>query len=272
MTRNAYTVLKVPENASEATIERAYQMRVVEIETNMAMPENSKQTELAAIEEANRILSRTTSRDVYNRKLAAERGAAENSGGLGIKLVAAAVVIAVAGGGYFWMQQRDAARLLAEQERIAGEQKAAAANVARIKFEEQQQRDATERLAAEEARLAEARELREREMKAEKFVGMPPMVSSKTPQQLHLEGLQRQAAEMAAKYEVEGRQLQAQQIADRQRRYVDQIARENNSNSDTRAAVERENARRRMEDRRVEELAAAAERLRALEQEAQRRR
>ncbi len=273
MTRNAYTVLKVSEDASEAAIERAYQLRVMEIETNMSMPGDAKHAELAALEEANRILSRTTTRDVYDRKLAAERGAADASGGgLGLGLITTAVVIAIAGGGYVWMQQRDAARQLAEQERIAVEQKAAAANVARIKFEEQQQRDATERLAAEEARLAEARELREREMKAEKFVGMPPMVSTKTPQQLHLESVQRQAGEMAAKYEVEGRQLQAQQIADRQRRYVDQIARENNSTTDSRAAAERENARRRMEDRRLEELAAAAERLRALELEAQRRR
>ncbi len=255
MPSNAYLVLKVSENASEASIERAYQSRVIEVQTNMTMSEAAKQTEMLAIEEANRVLSRATSRELYDRQLAADRNKGESSAGSGIgsKLVMAGVIIAIIAGGYFWIQQREAARQQVEQERIASDQRAtaalAAATAARLKFEEQQKRDAEERRLAEETRLTEAQAQREREMHAEKFVGLPLPVPAKTQAQINRENFLRQYGELAELSETEKQRRQAQQVADRQKRFVDQLAREEQAADDARARhVERENMRQKMEE------------------------
>ena len=271
MSRSAYTVLKVPEDATESAIERAYQLRLIETQTSRTLSDSARQDELMAIEEANRTLSRSTSRALYDRKLAAEHHSADSSarGRFGGAVIAAAAFVAIAAGGYVWMQQREVASQLAEQDRMAAEQNAATVKAERIKFEEQRQRDATDRLAAEEARLAEARELREREMKAEKFVALPQAAPAKTPQQIQRENLQRQFGEYAEQSEAEQQRRQAQQVADRQKRFVDQLTREENHATEERSrAMARDQARRRAE----EQNAAYEERLRAIERENLRRR
>lgn len=254
MSGNAYTILKVPSNATEAAIDRAYQLRLIEVQTNMKLSDAERQQEIIAIEEANRVLSRATSRELYDRKLAADHAKSASDGGIGMRagLTAAAVVLVIAGAGYVWVEQRDAARRLAEQERILDQQKAAAAAIAnseRLKFEEQQRRDAAERRAAEEARLADVREAREREMQAEKFVALPLAAPAKSQAQINRENFLRQYGELVEQSEVERQRRQAQQVADRQKRYVEQLSREENEAAQQRArAVEMENARRRMEE------------------------
>lgn len=255
MPSNAYTVLKVSENASDASIERAYQARVIEVQTNRTLSDSAKQTEMLAIEEANRVLSRTTSRELYDRQLANRRNTDDASSGAGMagKLMMISVVLAIGGGGYYWMKQRDAQLRLAEQERVQSEQRAAAttaaATAARLKFDEQQKRDAEERRLAEETRLAEAQAQREREMHAEKFVGLPLPVPAKTQAQINRENFLRQYGELAELSETEKQRRQAQQVADRQKRFVDQLAREEQAADDARARhVERENMRQKMEE------------------------
>ncbi len=256
MSRTAYAVLKVPANATEAAIDRAYQLRLIEVQTNMKLSDADRQQEILAIEEANRVLSRATARELYDRKLAADLTSSDRagSGGMRAGLAAAAIVMAIAAGGYFWVQQRDAALRQAEQEQILENQKAAAAQLAaseRLKFEEQQRRDAAERRAAEEARLAEVREAREKEMQAEKFVALPQAAPAKTQAQINRENFLRQYGELVEQSEVEKQRRQAQQVADRQRRYVEQLSREENEAAQQRArAVEIENMRRRMEEQR----------------------
>ncbi len=255
MSANAYTVLKVSESASEATIERAYQARMIDVQTNMAMSDAAKQTEMLAIEEANRVLMRSTSRELYDRQLAAQRNTddASSGEGMGSKLIMIGVVLAIGGGGYYWMQQREAQHRLAEQERILIEQRATAASAAaaatRLKFDEQQSRDADERRLAEEKRLAEAQAQREREMHAEKFVGLPLPVPAKTQAQINRENFLRQYGELVELSEAEKQRLQAQQTADRQKRFVDQLAREDARAAEMRArAVDRENMRLKLEE------------------------
>jgi hypothetical protein len=241
MTRTAYEILSIPQTASEAAVERAYQMRLIETQTSRKLSETEKLVEIAAIEEANRILSRSTSRVLYDKKLAAADKVeyAQEGSGIISKVIAIIVVLVVAVGGYYWFEQREAERIRANQERIAAEQKAAVAAAeaakARIKFEELQQRDAAERKLSEEARLQEAREQREREMQAEKFVPLAQPAPQKSAAEIGRENLLREVNRQAQQNEYERQYRQAQQEAERQRRFLLQLQEEEKAAREARA-------------------------------------
>jgi len=232
MKRSAYNILGVSESATEAGIERAYQLRLVDVQTNMKLSDADKLQEIAALEEANRILSRSTSRAIYDRKLAQAHvnmgeGIGADSGSARNKIVAVAVAVAVAGGGFYWMQQREEVRVRVNAERIADEMKTVKAAVdaekARLKFEEQQRADAAERKAGEEARLEQARLQREQDMQAEKFVALPQAAPQKSAAEINRENFKREIGQIIQQREGERQQRQAQQEVDRQRRYLQQL-------------------------------------------------
>lgn len=232
MKRNAYSILGIAQSASEAGIERAYQMRLIEMQTNMKLPEAEKIAEIAAIEEANRILSRSTSRVIYDRKLAAESAdshevAIHEDGSTRNKIIAVVIAMAIAAGGFYWMQQREAERVRVNEERIAAEMKAAKATVdaekARLKFEEQQRTDAADRKATEESRLEQARLQREQEMQAEKFVALPQVAPQKSAAEINRDNFRREINQIVQQREGERQQRQAQQEVDRQKRYLQQL-------------------------------------------------
>ena len=232
MKRTAYSILGVSESATEAGIERAYQMRLVEIQTNMKLADADKHQEIAAIDEANRILSRSTSRTIYDRKLAQENAdvgdqTTTDNGSLRNKIIAVVVALAIAAGGFYWMQQREAERVLVNEERIAAELKAAKATVdaekARLKFEEQQRNDAAERKASEEARLEQARLQREQDMQAEKFVALPQAAPQKSAAEINRDNFKREINQIIQQREGDRQQRQAQQEVDRQKRYLQQL-------------------------------------------------
>jgi hypothetical protein len=241
MTRTAYEILSIPQTASEAAVERAYQMRLIEAQTSRKLSETEKLVEIAAIEDANRILSRSTSRVLYDKKLAAADRVeyAQEDGGIKRKVIAFIVILAVAAGGYFWFEQRETERIRANQERIVAEQKAAVAAAeaakARIKFEELQQRDAAERKLSEEARLQEAREQREREMQAEKFVPLQQAAPPKSAAEIGRENIQREINRQVQQNESERLFRQAQQEAERQRRFLLQLQEEEKAAREARA-------------------------------------
>lgn len=232
MKRNAYSILGVANSATEAGIERAYQMRLVEIQTNMKLADADKLQEIAALEEANRILSRSTSRASYDRKLAQENAdvadtVSADSGNMRNKFIAVVIAVAIAAGGFYWMQQREAERVRVNEERIATEMKAAKAAVdaekARLKFEEQQRTDAAERRASEEARLEQARLQREQDMQAEKFVALPQAAPQKSAAEINRDNFKREINQIIQQREGDRQQRQAQQEVDRQRRYLQQL-------------------------------------------------
>ncbi len=254
MKRNAYSILGIAQSATEAGIERAYQMRLVELQTNMKLPETEKIAEIAVIEDANRILSRSTSRVIYDRKLAAESNdsdyVTENDGGsMRNKIIAVVVAVTIAGGGFYWMQQREAERVRVNEERIAAELKAAKAVVeaekARLKFEEQQRTDAAERKASEEARLAQAQLQREQDMQAEKFVALPQVVPQKSAAEINRDNFRREIGQIVQQREGERQQRQAQQEVDRQKRYLQQLEDEERLAAQRRANAARNDPRTR---------------------------
>lgn len=241
MTRTAYEILAIPQNASEDAVERAYQMRLIEVQTSRKLADAEKLAETTAIEEANRILSRSTSRTMYDKKLAAAEKVeyAQEGGNVVSKVIALVIVLAVAVGGYIWYQQRESERVRLLQEQQAAEQKAAAAVAeaakTRIQFEEQQRRDALERKLSEEARLEEARVQREREMQAEKFVALPQAAPPKTPAEIGRENIQREINRQSQQNEFERQYRQAQQEAERQRRFLLQLQEEEKAAREARA-------------------------------------
>jgi len=240
--RNAYSVLKIRADASEESVERAYQMRLIEVQTNMRLSGEQKNIEIVDIEEANRILSRRASRASYDLTLANENDAADepaNSSTTRNKIVVLVLVIAVAAGAFFWLNQREAERQRINVERAVAEAKAAeallTAEKTRLKFEEQQRLDAIERRANEEARLTEARAAREQEMQAEKFVALPLAVPQKSAAEINRENMRKEINQIIQQRENDRVVRQSQLEIERQRRFLQQLEDEDKAAREARA-------------------------------------
>lgn len=241
-TRNAYSVLKIRQDASEESIERAYQMRLIEIQTNMGLSGEQKNSEIVAIEEANRLLSRRASRASYDQMLAHDNSAADEpnqSSATRNKLITLVLVIAMAAGAFFWANQREAERTRMNVERAAAEATAAetllAAEKARVKFEEQQRQDAIERRASEDARLAEARAAREQEMLAEKFVALPQAVPQKSAAEISRDNMRKEINQIIQQRENDRSVRQSQLEIERQKRFLQQLENEDKAAREARA-------------------------------------
>jgi hypothetical protein len=230
--RDHYETLGVPESASAAWIEKAFQTRRQELEASTALKSGAKVRALAALDEAFGVLSDVVQRTEYDARLESwrEKNSRDAVTARIRRYVLIAVGLAVIAGGFYYAQQQHATAIRLEQERIAAE----AAEVKRLAELERQrvesalllEREAQARQAEEAARLEAARLQRELDMREQRFVVDERY--DKAQRDRINEELRRARAneELRQRFELERQRNAAQVEVDRQRRFLEQQERE----------------------------------------------
>ena len=240
MARTAYDILSISEDATEAAIERAYQLRLLDAQNAATMSDAAREAAMAEINRAYQTLSRSTSRARYDKSLGVRHDDQPSAFRIKPEMVAVMVLVAALAGGGYWFMQYQETKQREEQARLAAEAEAAAATAKaardRLNFELQQAREAAERQVAEEQRIEQLRLEREREMPKEKYVVLPPVQGAGTLSNRDI--IDSQVNRWSELTESRRVQLQAQMEADRQRRYLQQL-----QDEERRAAEARSRAR-----------------------------
>lgn len=237
MARNAYDILGINEDATEAAIERAYQLRLMDAQSDTSISDSAREAAMAEINRAYQTLSRTTSRARYDKSLGIASAGHQAVFYRRPQFIALIILIATLAGSGFWFMQYQEAKQREIDARLAEEAEAAAATAKaareRLNFELQQAREAAERQVAEEQRIEQLRLEREREMPKEKYVVLPPVKGASTLSNRDMiDSLAGRWSELSESRRV---QLQAQMEADQQRRYLQQLQEEERRAAEARA-------------------------------------
>jgi len=268
MSFDLYEVLEIPDNANETWIRRAYDQKCKALAANTELTAEQRQKSQIALDKALNTLSNPEARERYDDRHIHGRVRAAGAGS-GIKtrdgwfsipgsawaLLALVLVIAV---GLYWQNARETERLKIERERIAADR---ATKLREIALREAQQEDAVrlidtalsqedrERLARREERerLNQDSQRRREEATAHNEQASLQNAAARASQMQQAEATRQQM-------EQENQRRQAQAEVDRQKRWLDQKAREEQQAAERRAAVARaDQLRNQMEDRRREE-------------------
>jgi hypothetical protein len=251
--QNHYEILGVPENASEAWVQRQYQKHVDAAQQDTQISETERNATISRLTAARDVLADAERREAYDQVLLA----ATNKPGPGallkraiIPIVLLAIVVLAAGA--YW-QQVEQKRLWQEQEareRVVEAQRAEARAAEAKRRQEMLVAEAEARRVEEEERLRLAREQRETELKNEKYVAgkaFVPIVKSpaeirEEQQQRYLELQQRvirEREERLRRSETERDSAVARAEIARQKRYLDQQRYEEDQAAQRRAEVAR---------------------------------
>lgn len=241
-----YEILGVPENASEAWIDRAFGAARERLEQNTKLDASKRQAELRLLENAHETLSQTESRAHYDAELEKRREAAA-SGGVAARLrlvVVLMVLVALAGGSWYWQQRREEQRIQVERERVAAEQ----AEQARLRLIEEQrklseerlEREALERQKEEEKRLELAREQRAQDVLSQRYVVDDRYEKAQRDKKTEAERVQRANDDLLReRFELEKQRRLAQIELERTRRFIEQRDQEESFAAQQRQAAER---------------------------------
>ena len=179
MQRDHYDILDIPENASHAWIEKAYQKRLLALESNTALKAKKRVAALAEISEAYRVLGDDGVRLAYDAELLKIRETANEPSAL-VKMVRMALLVGlplIAAGTYFYMDSQAKARVQQERaEQIAETQRLEAQQQ---RFEKErvlaEERDRLDREKAERDRIESIRIAHEEVMRNGRFIPLPTL-------------------------------------------------------------------------------------------------
>lgn len=229
MPQSAHEILGLAKGANDADIRRAYRKTLSRIETDTALTDAQRKVQSDKL-------------DAAFRELTSHGKAGGGATALiSPTLVAAVLGVAIAGGGMAWYWKVEQARQAEERERILAEQKEAArqkelaerAERERVRIQEEIR---AQKEADEAARKAEI-EMRQQDMKSKQFVEdnrpelkMPSRNSQYgdyyNQQQAYQNERNRQYQEYRQRYEDDQATARARAETERQKRYLEDRARE----------------------------------------------
>ncbi len=236
MSRNYYEILGLRQSANDAAIRRAIDAAKERINADAKLSSSARASRLAAVQTASDVLCSPAKRDAYDTALH-EKSDASANGLLSTRTLGIVLAIVVLGGGIYWQYDRNQTNLRLEQERIAAEK----AQARRIEELEQRRIADAKRLVeelraqrdADEKQHQDINELRSAESQKKQYVvddrpGVtPPVVgNSEDQRQMSTEARQRAIAESNQHYEEETNLRRAKAEVDRQKRYLEQLERE----------------------------------------------
>ena len=251
MSSNHYETLGVRQSDTDATIRRAAQAANDRIAADKSLSLKAREDRLAEVQVAAAVLTTPSSRDQYDATLRMRPASKASSDGIGILTSPIAWIvlatIAVIGGGLYWQHERDQTRLRIERERVVAEQQA-----------ERRAKDfEAQRVVEKERLLAELRAQRENDDKHrqqfneirsadtqnksyvvdDRLVPPPPTNNYGTnyemarrsyedQRQLYGDAQRRAMEENKQRYEDAANLQRAKAEVDRQKRYLEQLERD----------------------------------------------
>lgn len=224
--RDHYETLQVPENATATIIARAYDKRIAELKADLSLAPKKRKKAEDVLNEAYYVLTDEKLKTAYDEALQRKR---EVAGGLVTSkttVVARTVFLLALLGlvfAFYYNHSQNQAEIR-RLERIESEKAAAKDEADRQRFEQIRQaareRERLERLKAEEDRLEQIRLESENQHKRGRFV------ADRTVEQKAQEQADREAAERNAKLKDEQRRKAAVAETERQKRFLQDAARQ----------------------------------------------
>ena len=241
MSRNYYEILGLRQSANDASIRRAIDAAKERINADAKMSSTARATRLAELQTASDVLCPPAKRDAYDTMLH-EKSDASASGLLSPRTLGIVLAIVVFGGGIYWQYDRNQTNQRLEQERITAEK----AQARRIEELEQRRIADAKRLVeelraqrdADEKQHQEVNELRSAESQKKLYVvddrpgitspsNLPSVSGNYEDQrQMSAEARQRAMEERNQRSEDEANLRRAKAEVDRQKRYLEQLERE----------------------------------------------
>ena len=248
MSRDYYEFLGVRQSATDTSVKRAIQTAMVQIAADASLSPLQRESRLAELKTATDILGTPVKRDQYDAALRLTPGA--NAGGAKVLMTSPAtwiivLAVGVIGGALYWQYDRAQANQRIERERIAtdqAEERRAKENEARRAQEKQRLLDElhAQREADDKSRQA-SNEIRSAESQKKQYTADDRAVLQTTNstssfessrrdyddrRQLGTEALQRAMEERKQQLEEEMNLRRAKADVDRQKRYLEQLERE----------------------------------------------
>ena len=250
MKRDHYEVLGVRQSATDASIRRAIQAARDQIDANASLSTTERNSRLNELVGAADVLTSPPRRDQYDAALR-QVTAPDTRSGMATLLAAPRtwiilIVVAAIGGGLYWQYERAQTAQRIERERIVAERQ----QVQRLKEVEARRESEKQRLEEElrEQKLAddkqrqEVNEIRSAESQKKQYVAddryipPPPTYGASSyesarrndddQRQMSNDARQREMEERRQRYEEESNMRRAKAEVERQKRYLDNIERE----------------------------------------------
>ena len=258
MSRNYYEILGLRQSANDASIRRAIDATKEKINADPKLSSSARATRLAELQTAADVLCSPAKRDAYDTVLH-EKSDASANGLLSLRTLGIVLAIVVFGGGIYWQYDRNQTNQRLEQQRIAAEQAQARrieeleqrriADAKRLVEELRAQRDADEKQHQDvnELRSAESQKklyvIDDRQLPTANAASSVDSTGrySEDQRQMITQAMRRDMEERRQRDEEETRLQRAQAEVDRQKRYLEQLEREDQYARARREATSRPN-------------------------------